>query len=331
MEQVLEHYGVLHTLKRNGNRLSGPCPIHNGTNPTQFRVETDRNIWNCFSECKHGGNTLDFIAKKENCSVHEAALMACEWFNIPVSDVKADAASNQEREEEPVAPSNEHTRPKATAVVSPKQEDNAPNPPLKFQLKNLQHEHPYLKERGVSMETAIDFGLGFFAGDKGLMVGRVAIPIHNVAGDLMAYAGRWAGTPPNAETEKYRLPPNFRKSLELFNVDRAIEEAPDKPLVVVEGFFDAIKLHQNGWRKVVAVMGSKISDGQLELIRRYDALNSRVIVMFDEDDAGRQGREDAAARLAKFCFVKTHVFDKAGMQPEHLSPEEIQRILGGAS
>jgi len=56
MEQVLEHYGVLHTLKRNGNRLSGPCPIHNGTNPTQFRVETDRNIWNCFSECKHGGN-----------------------------------------------------------------------------------------------------------------------------------------------------------------------------------------------------------------------------------------------------------------------------------
>jgi len=66
MEQVLEHYGVLHTLKRKGNRLSGPCPTHHGSNPTQFRVETDRNIWNCFSECKHGGNTLDFIAKKED-------------------------------------------------------------------------------------------------------------------------------------------------------------------------------------------------------------------------------------------------------------------------
>jgi DNA primase len=162
------------------------------------------------------------------------------------------------------------------------------------------------------------------------MVGRVAIPIHNVAGELVAYAGRWAGTPPNPETEKYRLPPNFRKSLELFNLDRAAKEVADKPLVIVEGFFDAIKLHQNGWRKVVAVMGSRISDAQIELLRRH-GLTARVIVMFDEDDAGREGREDTAVRLAKFCFVKMHVFDKAGMQPEHLSAEEIQRILGGVS
>lgn len=328
MEQILEHYGVLHTLKRNGNRLSGPCPIHNGTNPTQFRVETDRNIWNCFSECKHGGNTLDFIAKKENCSVHEAALKACEWFTISLSEVKADTASGHEADERD-APAE--MKPKVKAAASPKSEDSTPNPALKFQLKNLQHEHPYLKERGVSVETAIDFGLGFFAGNKGLMVGRVAIPIHNIAGELVAYAGRWAGAPPNADTEKYRLPPNFRKSLELFNIDRAIKEASDEPLVVVEGFFDAIKLHQNGWRKVVAMMGSKMSDGQIELIRRNDALNGRVIVMFDEDEAGRTGREDAASRLAKFCFVKTHVFDKAGMQPEHLTSDEIRQILGGAS
>jgi DNA primase len=330
MEQVLEHYGVLHTLKRTGSRLSGPCPIHNGTNPTQFRVETDRNIWNCFSECKHGGNTLDFIAKKEDCSVHEAALKACEWFNIPVSEVTADAASAQEPEEEPAAASKSSSKPKAALTAPSKTEDNAPNPPLKFQLKNLQHEHPYLKERGISLETAIDFGIGFFAGEKGLMVGRVAIPIHNVGGELVAYAGRWAGTAPNAETEKYRLPPNFKKSQELFNLDRAAKESTQKPLVIVEGFFDAIKLHQNGWRKVVAVMGSKISDAQIELVRRHGGANGRVIVMFDEDDAGREGREDAAAGLAKFCFVKTHVFDKPDMQPEHLSVAEIHQILGGA-
>jgi len=62
MEQLLERYGVLNKFKRNGSRLSGPCPIHNGTNPTQFRVETEKNIWNCFSECKHGGNVLDLCA-----------------------------------------------------------------------------------------------------------------------------------------------------------------------------------------------------------------------------------------------------------------------------
>ena len=82
MEQVLEHYGVLDKFTRNGSRLSGPCPIHNGTNPTQFRVDTEKNIWNCFSECKHGGNVLDFIAKKEDLSIHDAAIKACEWFTL---------------------------------------------------------------------------------------------------------------------------------------------------------------------------------------------------------------------------------------------------------
>src|SRR6266700_2105933 len=76
MEQVLDHYGVLDTFKRNGNRLSGPCPIHGGSNPTQFRIDTDKNLWNCFSECKNGGNVLDFIARKEDVSIHDAAIKA---------------------------------------------------------------------------------------------------------------------------------------------------------------------------------------------------------------------------------------------------------------
>src|ERR1051326_3886666 len=96
MEQALEHYGVLDTFKRSGSRLSGPCPIHNGSNPSQFRVDTEKNIWNCFSECKHGGNVLDFIAKKEDVSIHEAAIKACEWFNIPIAEVKAGNGVNDE-------------------------------------------------------------------------------------------------------------------------------------------------------------------------------------------------------------------------------------------
>jgi DNA primase len=63
MEQVLEHYGLLDKFKRGTDSLSGPCPIQKGSNPTQFRVSISKNIWNCFSECKHGGNTLDFIAR----------------------------------------------------------------------------------------------------------------------------------------------------------------------------------------------------------------------------------------------------------------------------
>src|SRR5271170_6207369 len=90
MEQVLEHYHLLDTFKRSGDSLSGPCPIHKGTNPTQFRVSLSKNVWNCFSECKHGGNTLDFIAKMDNVSIHAAALRAVEWFHLDPDAMSAD-------------------------------------------------------------------------------------------------------------------------------------------------------------------------------------------------------------------------------------------------
>jgi DNA primase len=328
MEQVLEHYGVLHTFKRTGDRLSGPCPIHGGSNPSQFRVDTEKNVWNCFSECKHGGNTLDFIARKENISIHAAAIKACEWFNIPLEEVKSNGKSEPEAEEhDSTAPG---TKPKP--APAPKPEDGGspqgpPNPPLKFKLEKLNRSHPYFEERGISQETVIDFGLGYFTGDKGLMVGRIVIPITNVKGEVVAYAGRWPGTPPNADTPKYKLPTGFRKGLELFNLDRAVKEPADKPLVVVEGFFDAVKLHQNGWRKVVALMGSTMTTAQEELFRQHANSGSHVIVMLDEDDAGRVGRDDVAARLSKFCYVKIHVFDRPDMQPEHLTFEEVKQLF----
>src|ERR1700719_1964619 len=82
MKQVLQHYGLLERFKEKGDSLSGPCPIHKGENPTQFRVSISKNIWNCFSECKHGGNVLDFIAGMENETIHGAALKAVEWVNL---------------------------------------------------------------------------------------------------------------------------------------------------------------------------------------------------------------------------------------------------------
>jgi hypothetical protein len=84
IEGVLLHYGVIESMHRTGNHLSGPCPIHGGTNPTQFRVTLEKNIWNCFGDCKAGGNALDFIARKEGVPIYNAALLACKWFNIPV-------------------------------------------------------------------------------------------------------------------------------------------------------------------------------------------------------------------------------------------------------
>jgi len=325
MEQVLLHYGILDKFKRGTDSLSGPCPIHKGDNPTQFRVSISKNIWNCFSECKHGGNTLDFIAKMENVSIHAAALKAIEWFKLDPEAMSAD--SHEEAVETSEATKAERAPRPTAAKTAPVQENGTPNKPLKFRLDKLERSHPYLAERGLTLETAVDFGIGYCA--KGMMAERIAIPISNAEGNIVAYAGRFPGELAEG-TPKYKLPQGFRKSQELFNIDRASKEPADKPLVIVEGFFDCMKLHQLGHRKVVALMGSTMSAAQEELIRRHTDRNGQVIVMLDEDEAGKAGREDIAVRLAKFCFVQTHVFDQPGTQPDQLSAEDVAEMLGGA-
>ena len=136
---------------------------------------------------------------------------------------------------------------------------------------------------------------------------------------MVAYAGRWPG---DTDKEKYLFPKGFGKSLELFNLNRVIKEPADSPLIIVEGFFDCMKLWGYGVKRVVALMGSSLSLAQEELIRRHTDANSQIIVMLDEDEAGQSAREEIAGRLAKFAFVKVHVFDQPGTQPEHLTAEQ---------
>src|ERR1017187_7736994 len=316
MEQVLEHYGILDKFKRGTDSLNGPCPIHKGSNPTQFRVSISKNIWNCFSECKHGGNVLDFIARMDDVSIHAAALKAIEWFNLD-----PEAMSVSDGEESPVEAPKSDGAPKPVAkTAAPVVENAAPNTPLKFRLDKLEREHPYLtQERGLTLETIVDFGIGFCS--KGMMADRIAIPIHNVKGEVVAYAGRFPGEPAE-DTPKYKLPPGFRKSQELYNLDRAVKQPADQPLVIVEGFFDAMKLHQHGCHKVVALMGSTMSAAQEELIRQHTNSQSHVIVMLDENEAGKAGREDIACRLSKFCFIRVYQFSQPDMEPEHLTADE---------
>ncbi len=326
MEQVLAHYCLTDKFKKSGDGLSGPCPIHQGTNPTQFRISISKNIWNCFSECKHGGNVLDFIARMENVSIHTAALKAVEWFSL---DLDATNGSSSQEEDNGVEAPTKNSSPKGRPAAKKTAADTdkiTPNRPLKFRLDKLDFEHPYLHERGLSRETIKIFGVGFC--EKGMMEGRIAIPISNPEGAVVAYAGRFPGEPAE-DTAKYKLPQGFRKSLEVFNIERAIKEPADKPLVMVEGFFGCMSVHEHGHRKVVGLMGSTMSPAQEELIRKHVSPRSQVILALDEDEAGQAGREDIANRLVRYCFVRIQTFKNPGTQPEDLNAEEVQKLIGG--
>jgi DNA primase len=258
----------------------------------------------------------------ENVSVHAAALKAIEWFKLNAEDMSA--SSDEESEQSSEVKAQTSTPKQATKKVTTPLENNTPNTPLKFRLDKLEREHPYLVERGLTLETIVDFGIGFCA--KGMMADRIAIPIHNSGGNVVAYAGRFPGEPAD-DTPTYKLPPGFRKSQEIFNIDRAIKEPTDDPLVIVRGFFGCMKIHQHGWHKVVALMSSAMSFAQEELIRKHTNANSHIVIMLDENEAGIAGRENIACRLSKFCYVKIHTFEKPGTEAEHLSREEVHSLF----
>ena len=326
MVQVLDHYGLTERFQRKADSLSGACPLHKGENPTQFRVSVSKNCWNCFGDCKRGGNVLDFVSLMDGVTIREAAIRVSDWFNV-VSE-KPEKKSSASEDKKPVPsidkplPSNGET-PQTPPKVPSEAQETGPNKPLGFELRNLDSAHPYLAERGLSGATIAEFGLGCC--NNGSMKGRIVIPIHNVEGKLVAYAGRWTGDPPE-DTPKYKLPAGFRKSEELFNIHRALQADPSMPLVIVEGFFDCIHLCQNGIVRVVALMGSQLSQAQEELIAAHLEPGDRIILMLDEDDAGRAGREHALQRLAKRAFVKVFRFAKEDQQPTDLSAEELQSL-----
>lgn len=221
-----------------------------------------------------------------------------------------------------VAKETEAAPPEASAGQPDGGARGADNRPLGFVLKGIDPSHPYLEGRGIARETAEEFGVGFFPG-KGSMRGRLVIPIHNEKGDLVAYAGRSI----DDSELRYKLPAGFKKSLVLYNLHRALKSGESGArVVIVEGFFDTMKVYQAGFSCVVGLMGSSLSSAQEELlVENFD----QVVLMLDDDDAGRVATDDCLKRLARRLFVRAIVLPD-GKQPDMLSAEEFEAILGGS-
>jgi DNA primase len=146
------------------------------------------------------------------------------------------------------------------------------------------------------------------------MAGRIVIPIHDENGFLIAYAGRSI----DQTKPRYRFPARFRKSLALFNLYRATAEG--KSVVIVEGFFDCLKVHQAGLRCVVALMGCSLSLRQEELLREHF---HEIVLFLDGDKAGRGAAITIAKRLVS--RVSTRLVEiPNGSQPDELGADQIR-------
>lgn len=327
IREVLERYGYLSHLKdRGGGRLQGPCPLHKGRNPTSFHVDCEKGVFNCFSSCG-GGNVIDLVMKAEPCDLRTAGKKLAAWFDLTFERPRKALKRSETGRKEKSAPKPQEA-PKR-APETPTQANSAPqetisqvNPPLSSPLKTLNPDHPYLWARGLTAETVKTFGLGFCS--RGIMAGRIAIPIHNDAGELVAYAGRAVDNEP-AREGKYKLPAGFQKSQVVYNLTRARAHRA-QGLIVVEGFFDAMKVHQAGFPNVVALMGSTLSEHQEQLLLKA---TDRLALMFDGDDAGLSCTRDFWKRLRQKIYLKEIAVPK-GAQPDSLSDAELRALLGGA-
>jgi len=118
------------------------------------------------------------------------------------------------------------------------------------------------------------------------------------------------------------VPPAFAKSEILFNMHRAASGG-DNSVVVVEGFFDCMKVHQAGVRSVVGLMGSALYEPQRQaLLEKF----RHVILLLDGDSAGRKASTVIAQKLRPHCHVRV-VLLPDGVQPDQLPVKDIENIL----
>jgi DNA primase len=171
------------------------------------------------------------------------------------------------------------------------------NPPLSFSLKEIAPRHPYVQGRGIDEQIATIFGIGAFTG-RGSFAGRVVIPIHDAAGRLIAYAGRSI----DASKPKYKFPRGFNKSIELWNLDRVLALGNTvKSVIVVQGFFDCVRVYAAGFPNVVALMGRRLSEAQEKILSAHFR---KAVLFFDGDERGVRVAKEIAVQLARRIFVR---------------------------
>ena len=301
-------------------RKEGHCPLpqHTSEGDRSFHTSLLKGqwVWSCHSaSCvaarggkKKGGDLIEFVGFMEKCGLRQAGELLDSWFGPFSEGSSAPAPQVPPRE---VVPANEV------------------NPPLKFQLRDIQHVHPYLTVRGFEEEECEYLGVGFFPG-RGMMQNRIVFPLHNAEGVLIGYAGRRVEyslhdedpshvAPECPNLERWIFPAGFLRGQVVYNLHRVTEDDWTE-VVVVESFWGVLACIRAGILNAVAIMSNYATDEQVRQLAGFE----KVIVLFDGDVPGRKGAADLKSRLPN-AEVKTLADD---VQPDTIRPDSLRIFLG---
>ena len=283
-------------LKRSGRNYFGLCPFHNEKSPS-FSVSPDKQIFHCFG-CGVGGNVITFISKIEGIGFKEAIETLADRANIKLPTIENNLDSKKEELKSKVYKVNAfsaeyyHKRlyQKESKIgqeyIKKRKLNNETLESYKIGFSgNFDELYNELKKQGFGEEEIIESGL-VNKNDRGMYIdryrNRIMIPIFDERGRVIAFGGRVLD---DSKPKYINSPENivYSKGRHLFGLNVA-KKGDTKKLLIVEGYMDAISLHQRGITNVVASLGTALTQSQGWLLRKNA---EQVILGFDSDGAGQ--------------------------------------------
>jgi len=303
------------TLKRSGTNYSALCPFHSEKTPS-FSVSASKQIFNCFG-CGVGGNVITFIQRIEKVEFVEAVKLLAERAGVQLEEDKDPRQLERARLHKALYKVNIEA--------------------ARFFYSNLNKDKKameYLVRRGLGEAVIKKFGLGF-APDKwhelmdflkkkgfssellykaGLIVrnrdgeryydkfrNRIMFPIIDLKGNIIAFGGRVT----DDSKPKYLNSPDtpvFNKGYNIYGLNFVKKVQNLENIIVVEGYMDAIALHQFGVDNAVASLGTAFTENQAKLLKRF---SNEIIISYDSDTAGQTATMKGLSILEKAgCVVK---------------------------
>ena len=331
IEEVVGQYV---TLKRSGANMFGLCPFH-GEKTASFSVAPDKGIYYCFG-CHKGGSVINFQMEIEGLSYPDAvrSLAKRVGMEVPEDEQYQSRYRQQERlwalhkeaarffHSQLYAPVGKAALEYAYGRGMPK--STLINFGIGYAPDSWSALVDFLRKKGYTEQELKDSGLVTVSQKNGKLFDRfrdrLMFPIIDVRGNVIGFGGRIMKKDDNAA--KYLNSPEtliFNKRKNLFALNLA-KKTKLPYMILVEGYMDAIALHQYGFDCAVASLGTALTEDGAALLSRY---TEQVVLIYDGDEAGQRATRRAIP-----------ILEKAGLQVKVLQmrdakdPDEFLKKFG---
>lgn len=332
IEDVVSQYV---NLKRSGSNLFGLCPFHGEKTPS-FSVSPDKGIYYCFG-CHKGGSVINFEMEIEGLSYPDAvrALAKRAGLEVPEDEQYQSRYRQQERlwALHKEAARFFHSRLYAPIGANALQYATGRGMPKSILTKFGIGYAPdswtdlvdHLRSKNYTDQELRDSGLVTVSQKNGNLLDRfrdrLMFPIIDVRGNVIGFGGRIMNSSDKSAAKYLNSPETliFNKRKNLFALNLA-KKSKLGYLILVEGYMDAIALHQYGFDCAVASLGTALTEDGANLLSRY---TEQVVLIYDGDEAGQNATQRAIP-----------ILEKAGLQVKVLKmrdakdPDEYLKKFG---